>query len=330
MTCVASVLSSIPEDCELIVVDNASSEGNADAIATNFPAATLIRADRNLGFAGGCNLGSRRARGEYLVFLNPDTVVEGEWLKSLLAPFEGDETIGLVTSRILLLSHPDRINTCGCDIHITGLTLCRGMGQPRDSYPRLGEVGAVSGAAFAIRHDRFDQIGGFDEDMFLYFEDIDLSWRARLAGWTILYAPDSVVLHDYTLKITPLKIYWQERNRYLMLLKSFRWRTLVALLPAYLLAEVIAWSFVLLKDRIHIRNKLRAYRWVIENWREIMRKRKRTQLLRSVRDREMLKKMSFRIDFDQASAGWAGPLARFTFNPVFFVLRSAYLALVWW
>ena len=330
MTCVASVLNSISEDCELIVVDNASSEGNADAIATSFPEATLIRADRNLGFAGGCNLGARRARGEYLLFLNPDTVVEREWLESLLAPFEGDENIGLVTSRILFLSRPERINTCGCDIHITGLALCRGMGQSRDSYARLGEVGAVSGAAFAIRRDRFDQIDGFDEDMFLYFEDIDLSWRARLAGWTIFYSPDSIVLHDYKLKITPLKIFWQERNRYLMLLKSLKWRTLVALLPAYLLAELIAWAFVLLKDRTNIRNKLRAYWWVIENWRDIMRKRKRTQSLRAVRDREMLKKMGFRIDFDQASAGWAGTLARFTFNPLFFALRSAYLVLIWW
>jgi hypothetical protein len=138
------------------------------------------------------------------------------------------------------------------------------------------------------------------------------------------------VLHDYKLRITPLKIFWEERNRYLMLLKSFRWRTLVAFLPAYLLAEVIAWSFVLSKDRDNITNKLRAYRWVIENWRDIIRKRKRTQSLRAVRDRELLKKMGFRIDFDQASTGWAGPLARFIFNPLFFALRSAYLALVWW
>ena len=81
------------------------------------------------------------------------------------------------------MATPDLLNTCGCDIHICGLTLCRGMGRPRDSYTQIDEVGAISGAAFAIRRELFDKLGGFDEDMFLYLEDIDLSWRARLAGY---------------------------------------------------------------------------------------------------------------------------------------------------
>lgn len=330
IACVESVLRSLPEDCELIVVDNASSDGSADAIASEFPDATLIRTDRNLGFAGGCNLTARNQRSKYLVFLNQDTIVQSDWLEPLLAPFEAGEKIGLVTSRILLLNEPDRINACGCDIHITGFAMCRGMGQPRDSYPKPGAVAAVSGAAFAIRRDRFDELGGFDEDMFLYFEDVDLSWRAGLAAWTIMYSPESVVLHDYRLKITPLKVFWQERNRYLMLLKSLRWPTLILLLPSYLLAELIAWAFVLAKDRRNVGNKLRAYWWVIENWHKIMRKRKETQSLRIAGDRELLKSMGFRIDFDQAAGRWVAVLARVSFNPLFFVLRSTLLALVWW
>ena len=175
------------------------------------------------------------------------------------------------------MSDPERLNTCGCNIHVTGLTLCRGMGRARDTYVQRDEVGAISGAAFAIRAELFERLGGFDETMFLYLEDTDLSWRARLAGWQTVYVPDSLVLHDYELRITPLKVFWEERNRYLMLLKSLRWPTLLLLAPVYLLAEVITWAFVLLKDRHNIGNKLRAYGWVMASWSLIRRKRRETR-----------------------------------------------------
>lgn len=330
MTCLRSVIASLPEDSELIVVDNASTEGNAHDIASAFPEITLIRSQTNLGFAGGCNLGVQHARSKFLVFINPDTSVERGWIESLLAPFERDDKVGLVTARILLMAEPDRLNTCGNNIHITGLTLCRGMGRPRDSYPQIEEVSAVSGAAFAIRHELFEKLGGLDEEMFLYLEDTDLSWRARLAGYATLYTPESCVQHDYELRITRLKVFWQERNRYLMLLKSLRWPTLITLLPAYLLAELITWSFVLLKDRASIMNKINAYGWVVANWRVVMRKRKATQALRAVSDRTMLKSTGFKIDFEQAAGGAVAILARFIFNPLFFALRTICLAVVWW
>ncbi len=330
MACLESASRSLPGDCELIVVDNASSEGNADQIASGFPEVALIRSPVNLGFAAGCNLGVRSARSRYLIFLNPDTLVESGWLDSLIAPLESDDGIGLVTPKILLLATPDLLNTCGCDIHITGLTLCRGIGRPRNSYAQIDEVGAISGAAFAIRRELFDKLGGFDEEMFLYMEDIDLSWRARLAGYPTVYTPESVVLHDYELRITPLKLFWQERNRYLMLLKSFRWPTLFVLLPAYIVAELMTWSFVLLKDRSNITNKLRAYVWIISNWQAVMRKRKTTQALRAVPDRVLLKSTEYKLDFDQAAGGAVASFARFVFNPLFLALRSICLAFVWW
>jgi GT2 family glycosyltransferase len=330
MACLQSVLRSLPEGAELIVVDNASSEGNADAVAAAFPEIHLICAERNLGFAGGCNLGSRHARGQSLVFLNPDTLVEPGWLEALIAPFEGNDRIGLVTARILLMAEPDRINTCGNDVHLTGLTLCRGMGRARDSYPAVEEVGAVSGAAFAIRRALFEKLGGLDEEMVLYVEDTDLSWRARLAGYATVYTPHSIVLHDYELRITRLKVFWQERNRYLMLLKSLRWPTLLALLPAFFAAELVTWGFVLLKDRGSIANKLHAYGWILANWRTVMRKRRETQELRAVPDRRLIQSTGFALDFDQTASGAVARFARYLFNPLFFVLRAVCLAVVWW
>lgn len=330
MVCLESLLNSLPADCDLIVVDNASVEGNADAIAERFPGVKLIRSPVNLGFAGGCNLGARHTESEFLVFLNPDTLVERGWMDALLAPFADDRRIGLTTARILLLKDPTRLNTCGNNIHLTGLTLCRGMGQGRDAYPRREPVAAISGAACAIPTELFRQLGGFDESFFLYLEDTDLSWRARLAGRETVYVPDCVVLHDYELRITPKKVFWQERNRLLMLLKSLRWPTLILMLPALLLAEVIAWSFVLMRDRRNAANKLRAYGWIMTNWRRVLAKRRETQAGRAVSDRVLIKSTGFRIEFEQAATGGVVAVARFVFDPLFFILRGFTLALLWW
>jgi GT2 family glycosyltransferase len=330
LRCLESVLRTVPEDSEVIVVDNASVECNADAIEAFFPEVSLIRSDINLGFSGGCNLGARYAQSKYLVFVNPDTLTADDWVEALLAPLEEDERVGLTTARILLMDDPQRVNTCGCNIHVTGLTLCRGLGRLSDAYQEAQEVGAISGAAFAVRTELFERLGGFDEDMFLYLEDTDLSLRARLAGWPTLYTPESVVLHDYELRITPLKVFWEERNRYLMLLKSLRWPTIAVLMPLYLLAEVITWGFVLLYDRAHVGNKIRAYRWVIKNWAIIMKSRKATQLLRKVRDRDILKMTGYKLEFGQAGGKLVAIPAAIIFNSIFLVLRSLVLALVWW
>ena len=176
----------------------------------------------------------------------------------------------------------------------------------------------------------FERLGGFDEAMFLYLEDTDLAWRARLSGWQTVYTPDSVVLHDYELRMAPQKIFWEERNRYLMLIKSLRWPTLLLLAPAYLLAEVITWTYALLKSRSHVGYKLSAYGWMLKNWRMILGKRRETQALREVSDREMLKSTGFHIDFGQASGGFVAAAARLVFDPVFYVMRAILLALVWW
>jgi len=222
-------------DYELIVVDNASTDGSADMVERDFAQVRLIRADANIGFGEGNNLGVRAATGQFLAFLNPDTVVEPGWLAALIAPLEADPLIGLTTARVLLLDDPQRINTCGNEMHYTGLTLCRGMGAKRGALAEPADVDAVSGAAFAIRRDLYEALGGFDGSFFLYMEDADLSLRARLAGYRCRYVPAAVVYHAYTLRFGPRKTYYQERNRYLMLLKGMRWPTLLALLPALLL-----------------------------------------------------------------------------------------------
>jgi GT2 family glycosyltransferase len=328
--CLRSLLD---EDCrhyEVILVDNASTDGSAEYVERIFPEVSVIRNETNQGFGQGSNLGVRRARGTYLAFLNPDTVVEPGWLEVLIAALEADTLAGLATSKILLLADPERINTCGNEIHCTGLTLCRGMGMGRNAFADLIEVSAVSGAAFAIRREIFESLGGFDEAFFLYMEDTDLSWRARLAGYRCVYVPQSVVHHDYSLRLGVRKTFYQERNRYLMLLKNLRWRTLLVLLPALLLGEVVTWGFVLLRERRHLANKLQAYAWIVKHWAQVMENRQRTQALRKVRDRDLITCCTHRLDFEQTGDGVVACWAHLVFDPLFFTLYRLALMLIWW
>ncbi len=328
--CLASVRATVSVDCETTVVDNASTDGSAEMVEVEFPGVRLIRVSINAGFGAGNNLGVLASQGEYVVFINPDTIVEPGWLDALLAPLEANPHIGMATAKIVLADQPECLNTCGNTVHLTGLALCRGLGAPRDSFAQAGEVDAISGAAFAMRREVFTALGGFDADFFLYMEDTDLSWRARLAGWQIWYTPHSLIRHTYALRLSSRKVFYQERNRYLMLLKCLRWPTLLVLLPALLLAEAMTWGFVLWNDRANLGNKLGAYAWIITHWPDIMQKRQTTQALRQIPDRELLQHTHFALDFEQAAQGPMAQLARLAFTPLFAILKGVALVLVWW
>src|SRR5262249_53591719 len=129
---------------------------------------------------------------------------------------------------------------------------------------------------------------------------------------------------------TPMKVFYQERNRYVMLLKNLRWPTLVALFPAFFCAEVIAWAFVALRDRSNAGNKIRAYRWIWQNWKTILRKRAMVQSLRRAPDRVIVRSMSIRLDFGQATAPPLAFLAHVVFDPLFALLKLVALGIVWW
>lgn len=326
--CLTAVTATVPADCEVFVVDNASTDGSPELVADRFPAVRLMRAASNTGFGGANNLAAARATGEYLVFLNPDTVVRAGWLDELLRPLCDRDRVGLTTGQLVLAD--GRVNACGNDVHLTGLTLCRGMGGDPALFATAAEVAAVSGAVCAMRRSLFAALGGFDADMFLYMEDTDLSWRTRLAGWRCWFTPACGVVHDYALRFAPRKVYYQERNRYLMLLKNWRWRTLLLLLPALALAELVTWGFVAWNDRPNWSNKWRAYGWVLTHGGEIRRKRAATQARRATTDRELLAQTTARLDFAQVSTGWPGRLADACFNPLFAGWRWLLLRVIWW
>lgn len=317
-------------DYEVLIVDNVSTDGSLEYVAEHFPQARIIRNSNNLGYAGANNVGFQHATGDFVAVLNPDTRVEPEWLNELINALQQDATAGLATPKILLMDDAERINTCGNEITYAGLTVCRGLDQPATSYNKQEVVPAVSGAAFVIRKSLLDEIGGFDEDFFIYYEETDLSLRARLAGYTSLYVPTSIVYHEYAFRFSTRKGFWQERNRYYSLLKTLRWRTFLALLPALLLGELISWGYVTLRGPSHMVSKLRAYAWVIKHWRHIRTARNRVQQLRRVRDRQILDGLSHRLNFAQTINPRVATVLTAIFNPLLFVTGNLGRILVTW
>lgn len=328
--CLPSIFRQRYLDYEVLVVDNASTDGSIEYVMREFPRVKIIRNRANLGYAGANNVGFRHASGEYIAVLNPDTQVEPDWLSELVMALQAHPNAGLATPKILIMDDPARINTCGNEITFTGLTFCRGLDQPAEKYNQLEIVSAVSGAAFVIKRSVLEYIGGFDEAFFIYYEDTDLSLRAMLAGYDCLYVPTSVVYHQYALRFSPRKCFLQERNRYFSLLKTLRWRTLMALLPMLLLSEVIAWGYVLLQGPEHISSKFRSYVWLIGNRQQILQARRRAQALRRVDDRVLLERFSHRLTFAQMTNSWLATILERIFNPLLLLLGRMSRAIVTW
>ncbi|MCA1724588.1 MAG: glycosyltransferase family 2 protein, partial [Thermomicrobia bacterium] len=198
---VAALARQTYRNVETIIVDNASTDGSAAFIVHALPDATLISLPMNGGFAAGNNAALPHCHGTYLALVNPDTEPDPAWLSALVAALDADATIGLATSKIVLTDDRATINTCGNSVHIAGFATCRGLGASATHYTEAEDIAAVSGAAFIIRRDLMERLGGFDEFFFMYVEDTDLSWRALLLGARCRFVPTSVIAHRYALTL---------------------------------------------------------------------------------------------------------------------------------
>jgi GT2 family glycosyltransferase len=295
--CLRSIMDQAYTNYEIIIIDNSSTDGTVDLVRLSYPGIKLIETGSNLGYASGNNTGLKYARGEYIVVVNPDTVADANWLRELIKPL--DDHTRVSTSKVLMYGDRDRINTCANNSHFTGLGFCRGLYKNSKEFLNRDEVSAVSGCSFAIARDAFESLGGFDSDFFLYLEDTDLSWRARLKGYKLVYVPTSIIYHKFKLSITPWKEYYLERNRYMMLFKNYRVKTLVLIFPALVVTELITWTHALLHGLPYVNNKLKAYIWVIANLGKIIDKRRRMRSDREISDRELFLLLDWKIPFEQ-------------------------------
>jgi GT2 family glycosyltransferase len=194
--CLASLRAQTCRDFEIIVVDNASGDGSREWLAREHPEARVIALERNRGFAPACNAGIRAAAGRFVVLLNNDTEARPDWLAELLAAFGRHPEAGLVASKILLFDRRDTLHSAGDLYYSDGTPANRGVWQADGpEFNREENVFSACGAAAGYRREMLDSVGLLDEDFFFSCEDVDLAWRAQLAGWTCVYAPRAVVYH---------------------------------------------------------------------------------------------------------------------------------------
>ncbi|MEX2107793.1 MAG: glycosyltransferase family 2 protein, partial [Solirubrobacterales bacterium] len=232
-----ALLPELGEGDELIVVDNDSNDGTAEAVVLLAPAARVVQAGRNAGFAAACNIGAKEATGELLVILNPDAAPRPGFGEAIRRPWV--EQRGWAAWQALVAEGEGRtINSAGNPVHFTGIVWAGAHGEPIEVAPPAGEVPALSGACLAIPRETWVRVGGFPEQYFLYHEDVDLSLRLRIAGGALGIEPTAVVDHDYEFGARAHKWRWLERNRWAFLIRVYPTSLLILLAPALVATEL--------------------------------------------------------------------------------------------
>jgi GT2 family glycosyltransferase len=236
-TCLSSLRRQSYMEHEVILVDNASSDDSVALVRANYPEVTVIVLNENRGFTGACNAGYASADGDYIVLLNNDTEADEGWLAAIVEAFERHEEVGSVAGKILLFDRRNLFHTAGDYYRIDGIPGNRGVWQKDEGqYDNQEYVFSACGAAAAYRRTMLDQIGFLDERFYFSCEDVDLGWRAHLAGWQVLYVPSAVVYHK--LKATgsaTTASYYDGRNYLYLIWKNYPgallrrfWRSILA------------------------------------------------------------------------------------------------------
>jgi GT2 family glycosyltransferase len=224
--CLNAVMAQSHAPHEVILVDNASTDGSVELVAANFPQVRIICNDEHLGFAGGMNVGLKEATGDIAVLLNQDTVVREDWLAELVKAVEADEHIGIAGCKILYTDGQTIQHAGGYLEYPLGLAHHYGYGElDQGQWDQQREVEYVTGTAMAIRLEVLERIGYLDDDFFpAYFEDADLCLRARQAGYKVVYVPTAALLHHESASTeteTVEQHYYYHRNRLRLLLKHY-------------------------------------------------------------------------------------------------------------
>lgn len=253
--CLESISRQTFQDYEIIIVDNGSDDNSIVRLEESYPNIEMRveRLTQNLGFAAANNLGARLARGRWLVLLNADAFPEQGWLAELIAASETHPAFTTFSSRQLQASNPKILDGAGDAYHVSGLAWRIGLGYPSESYGlEPAEIFSPCAAAAMYLRKAFLDAGGFDEDFFSYFEDVDLGFRLRLCGYRSLYVPQAVVHHVGSATFgerSDFAFYHSHRNLVWTYVKNMPSAMLWRYLPAHVMANLIYLFFYTLRGR---------------------------------------------------------------------------------
>ena len=292
LNCIESIKKSAYKNLEIIVVDNISTDKSQKICKEKYPDIKLIQNDENFGYCEGNNIGIREAEGDYIIILNPDTIVESNWIEELISAYNkfGE---GLYQPKHLSLNEKTVYMSAGNMLNIFGFGYAREKGnRDENQFNKIEEIGYASGTCLFTSSAVLKKVGLFDPFIFLYHDDLDLGWRASQLGIKSYYVPTSLIYHaeSYSLKWNAEKFYWLERNRKYCILTHYSKQTYSKIFPTLLAVDFFVWMFYLTKG--FLGSKIRAELDIIKNRKAIKTKYEELESKKIVSDKEMITKFS--------------------------------------
>lgn len=337
--------STYPKDkMALVIVDNPHPQYGSSVEKINelvvpksgktIPEVVLLPQEKNLGFSGGNNAGTEWAieNGyEYFFLHNQDGYVAPDCFEKMILAMETDRKIGCAQALIMLHDQKDRINSAGNTFNYLGFGFINNFGKKLSELKlsAVEEIGYASGAGLIMRKDLVEKYGALDVDLFAYHEDVEYSLRLKAAGYKIALIKDAVFYHKYVFNRSPSKFYLMERNRYAVLLLYYSYPTLFLLLPMLLLMEMGLLAFFISQG--WWKEKLDVYRyWLkVSSWSLWLKKRKSIQLIKQIKDRQIIKLASNVVYFGEKKE-MNNPFLLYIANPLMVVYRAILLLLIHW
>ena len=288
---------------EIILVDNISTDKSQKACKEKHPDIKLIQNNKNFGYCEGNNIGIREAKGDYIVILNPDTIVEHNWIDELISAYNkfGE---GLYQPKHLSLNEKTIYMSAGNMLNIFGFGYAREKGnKDQNQLNEIEEIGYASGTCLFTSSNVLKKVGLFDPFIFLYHDDLDLGWRASQLGIKSYYVPTSLIYHaeSYSLKWNAEKFYWLERNRKYCILTHYSKQTYSKIFPKLLVVDFFVWIFYLTKG--FLRSKIRAELDIIKNRKAIQTKYEELESKKIISDKELIIKFSDSLHIPSNVAG---------------------------
>jgi GT2 family glycosyltransferase len=295
-TCLAKLKQQVGRQFEIVIIDNGSSDGTLEDIQLIWPSLVfnIRRFEENKGFAVSNNIGAHLAGGKWIILLNADAFPESDWLEQLLHAAEQNPQYSMFSSRQLQYNIPDRLDGSGDAYHISGLAWRNYYNYPSNGYGlEQKEVFSPCAAAALYSREEFLKVGGFDEDYFSYFEDVDLGFRLRLSGAKCLYVPEAVVRHvgsASTGKRSDFSVYYGYRNMIWTFVKNMPFPYFWIFLPIHV--STVLFFFIYLTIRGQGSAISRAIFDALRGLPKALAKRKLIQKDIKIKPQDLLKVMS--------------------------------------
>ncbi len=286
-TCLQSLRRQTYPNFEVIVVDNASTDSSRELLARDYPEVRVIALPENLGFAGGVNVGIRAARGDFIALLNNDTETDPHWLAELARALAEYPEAGLAASKLRLFDRRDVLHSAGDVYRVDGTADSRGVWQHDDGrFDDDRWVFSGCGGAVAYRRSMLGEIGLFDTDFYFNLEDVDLAWRAQLAGYRCIFVPRAIVYHKVSATgAGVISSFYTGRNTIWVIAKDYPGSLLRRYWPRVIAAQTrIAWQALKAWRGAAARARLRGQLAGLLGIPRMLAKRRAIQQMRRVSD----------------------------------------------